>query len=133
MKHKTRVIQISGFRGLVMAIFVVTCLAAGFIAFPSIVAMHAWNWLANYIALPVINVMQGAMLWAIVAICGFIINDRKKYLVAFSPKTQLSEDEMRKIMERVKKHSQNINSMMIKDIKSLDEIKELSEEEKENV
>ena len=133
MKHKTRVIQISGFRGLVMAIFVVTCLAAGFIAFPSIVAMHAWNWLANYIALPVINIMQGAMLWAIVAICGFIINDRKKYLVAFSPKTQLSEAEMKKIMERVKMHSQNINSMMIKDIKSLDELNELSEEEKENV
>ena len=86
MRNKTRIIQISGFRGFLMAVFVVTCLAAGFIAFPSIVAMKAWNLATTYIALPTIGIWQGVMLWAIVAITGYILNDRGKYLVSFSSK-----------------------------------------------
>lgn len=117
-----------------MVIFVVTCLVAGFVAFPAIVAMSLWNYVANYVAIPTINIWQGLMLWAIIAITGFIINSRKKYLVAFSPRNQLSEEELNKVMERVRFQAQAnaLNSMILKS----KEIKQPSEEqdkEKENM
>lgn len=105
-KNNMRVIQISGLRGILMVVFIATCLVAGFIAFPAIVAMHAWNWVANFIAVPTINIVQGLMLWAIIAISAYIINDRKKYLFSFCPKNKLSDDEIQKILNNVKTQSQ---------------------------
>lgn len=123
-----------------MVIFVVTCLVAGFIAFPAIVAMHIWNFAAELFAIPAINVWQGIMLWAIVAISGFIINDRKKFLIAFKTPDRLSDKEMKTLLERMKIQSQAqaINSMILKsgDIKPVDKVDksdEKSEKEKENV
>lgn len=37
-----------------MVVFVATCLAAGFIAFPAIVAMHVWNFFAELAVIPLI-------------------------------------------------------------------------------
>ena len=105
-KNNMRVIQISGLRGILMVVFIATCLAAGFIAFPAIVAMNVWNWTANFVAIPAINFVQGLMLWAIIAISGFIINDRKKYLFSFCPKNTLSEAEVQRILENVKTQKQ---------------------------
>lgn len=136
MRKNMRVIQISGFRGILMVVFIATCLAAGFIAFPAIVAMNLWNYAASYIAIPLINVWQGLMLWAIVAISVFIINDRKKYLIAFSPKSKLSDEEIKKILDKVKIQSQAraLNSMMLNsDIKPDEKKNDLKEKEKENV
>ncbi len=140
MKRKTRIIQISGIKGLLFAGFVVTCLAAGFIAFPAIVAMYIWNYAAGMFAFPAINIYQGLLLWAMIAITGYIINDRKKYLVALKAPAQLSEQEVQKILERVKLQSQAqaLNSMLLKstDNKPVENTKnseEKSEKEKENV
>jgi len=131
MKRNMKVVQISGFRGILMVIFIASCLAAGFIAFPAFAAMYAWNFLSEYISIPTINLLQGLMLWAITAISIFIINDRKKYLVAFTPKTQLSEEEMKKVLEQMKiQRAQVINSMILKSNETLDKEKE---KEKENL
>ena len=96
--------------------------------------MYAWNYAANYFAIPVIGFLQGLMLWAIVAIIGFLINDRKKYLVAFSPKTELSRQEVDKIMERVRlqRNAQILNSMILKSEEMKKENKE-EDKDKENV
>ena len=140
MRRKTRIIQISGIRGLCFALFTFSCLAAGFVAFPAIVAMYVWNCAAQLIAIPVINFWQGLMLWAIVAITVFIINDRKKFLVSFKTPDKLTDQEVKSILERVKMQSQGqaLNSMILKagDIKPLektDKADEKSEKEKENV
>ena len=135
MRKNAHIIQITGFRGILIAIFVVSCLVAGFIGFPAFVAMYAWNFAANYFAIPTISIIQGLMLWSIVAITGFIINDRKKYLVAFSPKSQLNEEEMKEIMEKIKQSkAQMINSMIMKDLKTIEEEKQKEEsKDKENV
>lgn len=140
MRRKTRIIQISGLRGLCLAVFTVACLVAGFIAFPAIVAMHAWNYIAEFIAIPAINFWQGLMLWAIIAISGFILNDRKKFLVALKTPDKLTDQEMKTLLERMKIQSQTqaINSMILKsgDIKPVektDKSDEKSEEKKENV
>lgn len=121
-----------------MMLFIVSCLAAGFIAFPAFVAMYTWNWSTQYFAIPAINIYQGLMLWAIVAISGFIINDRKKFLVAFKTPDRLTDEEMKKVLERVRLHSQAqaLNSMILKSAKTLEkeEKKEdASEDKKENV
>jgi len=117
MRRNMRVIQISGLRGILMVVFIATCLIAGFVAFPAIVAMNVWNWIANFIAIPVINMFQGLMLWAIIAISGFIINDRKKYLFSFSPKNTLSDDEVQRILENVKTQSQILKKSEISEEK----------------
>ncbi len=135
MKKRARVIQISGLRGILLVIFIGTCLCAGFVAFPSICAMHIWNYVANFISIPLINIYQGAMLWAIIAISGFIINDKEKFLVEFSASDdELSEKDMQKLMERVKLQSQAqaLNSMILKssELKSLKEIKPAEKIEK---
>ena len=45
-KNNMRIIQISGLRGILMVAFIATCLIAGFVAFPAIVAMHVISGLA---------------------------------------------------------------------------------------
>lgn len=110
-----------------MMAFIGVCLVAGFVGFPAICAMKLWNYASNFAPLPLINFYQGLMLWAIVAISGFIINDKKKFIVEFQAPQQLSEKDMQKLMERVKVQSQAqvLNSMIMKssEIKPLDEIK----------
>ncbi len=138
MKRRTRIIQISGLRGILMMLFIASCLGAGFIAFPAFVAMHLWNWLAASVAIPAINIYQGLLLWAIIAISGFILNDRKKFLVAFNTPDKLTDEEMKKVLERIKVHSQTqaINSMILKSAKSVEKEEkqeDKSENKKENV
>ena len=61
-KNNTKIIQIAGFRGLFMALFIGICLAAGFVVFPAKVAVYAWNYLAlNYLSIPSINLFQGVL------------------------------------------------------------------------
>ncbi len=137
MKRRTRIIQISGLRGILTVIFIASCLAAGFIAFPAIVAMKLWNFAAAYFALPEIGFVQGLMLWAIIAITGFILNQKHKYLVAYSPKNELSEDELKKLIERIQyQRTQMLNPMVLKSMKNIEKDNvstKNSEEEKENV
>lgn len=112
MKRKTRVIQIDGFRGLVLALFAVVCLAAGFVAFPGFVAMSIWN---HFQALPAINLFQGVLLWIIVAMSLYLANGRKVQISFASPR-ELTDAEMNKLMERVRLQSQvkMLNAMMLK-------------------
>lgn len=137
MKRNTRIIQISGLRGLFFAVFVVVCLGAGFIAFPALMAMQAWNYAAEYFAFPPINIWQGVMLWAIVAISCFIINQRGKYLVALNSKKGLSDEDIKRLVERV--HRQQCKSqfedMYLKsfDFKSSENTEKSEEKDKENV
>ena len=85
MKRNAKIIQISGIKGLITALFVVTCLAAGFVAFPGFVAMNIWNHFAGS-SVPEINLYQGILLWAIVALVYFIAN-KQSFSVSFeSPK-----------------------------------------------
>ena len=120
MKRNAKIIQISGIRGIIMAMFIVTCLAAGFIAFPGLVAMNIWNYFAGT-NLPVINLYQGILLWGIVALSCFIAS-KQKFAVSFETPKELTEEEMNILMERIKMQSQAkmINQIMLK---NLDELK----------
>lgn len=122
-RNKTKIIQIAGLRGLFMALFIAVCLAAGFIVFPAKAAVYLWNYAAaNYISLPSINLYQGFLLWAIIVLVCYIANN-KKVVISFAQPAQLSEEEVKCLMERIKVQAQarQMNTMILKseDIKSL--------------
>lgn len=128
MKRKTRVIQIDGFKGLIIALFSVVCLAAGFVGFPGFVAMTVWNY---FPALPSINLFQGVLLWIIVAISIYLVNGRKLFISFASPQ-ELSEAEMNKLMERVRLQSQvkMLNAMMMKTIEENKDLNQNTQQDK---
>ena len=131
MRKGTKIIQIAGFRGIMMVLFIGTCLAAGFIIFPAKVAMYLWNNIAaSYFAIPVINIWQGLLLWAGVALGCYIANGGNLLISCHEP-AQLNEDDMRVLMERIRLQAQarRLNSMLMK----ADSFKEITKQnESEN-
>ena len=117
MKNKgPKIIQIAGFRGIMLASFIGICLFAGFVIFPGWVAQEIWNYTgANYITLPSISLWQGVLLWAMIALSIYLFNDRK-FAISFQQPSELSEEEMRFLMERIKMHrqAQKLNAMVLK-------------------
>lgn len=102
MKRNMRVIQINGFRGLIVAFFVISCLIAGFIAFPAFIAMHTWNYVALKTgSFPVLSFAGGTLLWAIIALSIYLFNKRK-FIVSFNSHQELSEDEIRNVISKIR-------------------------------
>lgn len=114
MKRNIKVVQINGFRGLLLAIFIVSCLIAGFVAFPALLTMHSWNYLSVRTAsFPPINMIEGLLLWGIIALTSIIINKRK-FIVSFNSQQELSEEELKKVVNKIK--AQGISPIISKDI-----------------
>lgn len=105
MKKKLNVIQIKGVKGLMIAGLVVCCLIAGFIAFPGLIGMHIWNYIASYIiAMPQIGLFQGILLWAIILTSYFIFR-KEKVVVCLKSSQSLSEEELKTVFADIKKQS----------------------------
>lgn len=119
MKNKARIIEIKGFRGILTTIFMVTCLAAGFIVFPGYVAMSIWNHFAEY-NLPQLCLYQGVLLWVIIALSYYILT-KKNVSVSIAAQRELNEEELNILMNRIKIQSEAraLNKMLIKDIEEL--------------
>lgn len=101
-----KIIQIDGFKGLITAAFIGVCLFAGFVVFPGMVAMHLWNkYLAALYMFPVLNLLQGVLLWGIVAI-SYCILSKKGLAVSFRDTPELSDRELDMIMKRARIQSQ---------------------------
>lgn len=114
-KNNVRIIKINGFRGLLFTLFIISCLVAGFVAFPSFLTMNAWNYFAAKSgSFPLINFFQGILLWAIIASSVFILSKRK-LIVSFNAQQELSENEVQKVISKVKElnkvnYTNNLNS-----------------------
>ncbi len=105
MKKNLNVIQIKGTRGIILACFIVSCLFAGFIVFPGWLGMQSWNYLANYTnTLPSIGLVQGILLWGILAISYFIFR-KEKVVVCMKTPQGLSEEELKAVFADMKKQS----------------------------
>ena len=105
MKKNLNIIKINGLRGLLFAGMVVTCLAAGFIAFPGYVAMHLWNYITASFVIPQIGLFQGVLLWGIIVASYFIFR-KKKVVVCIKTPQGLSEEELKEVFADMKKQSQ---------------------------
>ena len=139
MRKNAKIIQISGFRGLLLAVFIVTCLIAGFVVFPGLGAMYLWNiTMASSFSLPAINIFQGILLWLIAALI-FYLTGGSQSVVQFKSTSQLSDYELKELMSRIKKQnsadkqtSVGFKSFEIKEISKADNIGEkTSEHEKD--
>ena len=91
MNKHFRIIDVNGFRGLLLFLFIVVCLISGFFAFPGYVAMILWNAIVPTVGLPIINLFQGILLWAIIAFVIYMFSNHKVVIVMQS-KHKLSKD-----------------------------------------
>ncbi len=111
-----KVVQIDGFRGIITVLFIGACLFAGFVVFPGMVAMTLWNkYLATMFMFPVLNLLQGVLLWGIVAI-SYCILSKRGLAVSFKEGPSLSDAEFDMIMRKAKINSQikKINTVIQK-------------------
>ncbi|MBD5402053.1 hypothetical protein HDR58_04560 [bacterium] len=111
-----KIIQIDGIRGLITAAFIGVCLFAGFVIFPGFVAQYMWNkYLVSSLMFPVLNLLQGVLLWGIVAI-SYCILSKKGFAISFKEPPTLSDDELNSIINKAKIHSKmkKINTMVQK-------------------
>ena len=102
---KMNVIQIKGVKGLILAGFVVCCLIAGFIAFPGLVSMLAWNYIASFsISVTTIGLFQGILLWGIILASYFIFR-KERVIVCMKSPQGLSDEELKSVFANVKRQS----------------------------
>lgn len=102
MKNNFRLVQINGFKGLLVTLFMLSCLIAGFIAFPSFLTMNLWNYLAvKTSSFPLINFYEGILLWAIIIFSTFIFS-KKKFIVSFSAQQELTENEVKQVVSKIR-------------------------------
>lgn len=100
MNKNYRVITINGVRGIIVAIFIVLGLIAGFIVSPGWVCMKLWNYVfQNSSGVAIMNIFQGIMLWAIVALSLYALNN-KKMLVGLGSYQGLSPEQIKDIMRK---------------------------------
>ena len=105
MKRNLNIIQINGIKGLLYVGFIVSCLAAGFVAFPSIVCMKVWNFTSGFTTtIPQIGIVQGLLLWGIIAGCYFTFR-KEKLVVCMKSTDGLNEEELKAVFAEMKKHA----------------------------
>ncbi len=112
MNKNYRVIKINGFRGVLTALFVICCMTTGFLAFPGWVFMHLWNYVATFfILMPEVHLVHGIMLWAIVALSIYALNNNRM-LIGFSSPPALNEEQIKDLVARVKHSASTTNPIM---------------------
>ena len=99
MKRDIKVITINGFRGLVLAAFIIFGLVSGFIVAPAYFCKEIWNFIGtNYVVLPHMEIYHGAILWAIIALSVYAICKNKIYIgVPVAPK--FDEEKLKAILK----------------------------------
>ena len=113
-----KIIQIDGIKGLITAVFMGVCLFAGFVLFPGQVAMTLWNnYLVSSFMFPTLDLLQGVLLWGIVAI-SYCIVSKKGLAVSFKNTPEISDEELDAIIKSAKISSHM--KMMNKNISKFD-------------
>ena len=78
MKKRIKVVEINGFRGILVIAYAIVCAVAGFIFFPAWALMHLWNLFGTYVYhLPHMSYLHGFMLYAIIVLLYFATNSHK--------------------------------------------------------
>ncbi|HNW25539.1 MAG TPA: hypothetical protein PLG15_01170 [Candidatus Gastranaerophilaceae bacterium] len=129
MKKNLKIIQINGFRGILLGLFIVSCLIAGFIAFPAFLTMNGWNYLSSTTgSFPPINFTQGVLLWGIIVLSIYIFN-KKKFIVSFNARQELSDEELSEVISKIR--AQTIKNGLLQDRDKNIENKNQTEEDLE--
>lgn len=137
MNKNFKVITINGIRGVFAAIFIVFGLIAGFIISPGWVCMQIWNRaFQDSYTVAVMNIYQGIMLWAIIALSLYALNN-KRSLIGFGAYQGLTPEQIKDIMNKAKasedKFLKELEAMSKEKIEKIETIEKIEEEEKEEV
>ena len=124
-----KVITINGVRGLIVAIFVVMGLIAGFVISPGWVCMKIWNSIFEYSNnVAQMHLLQGIMLWLIIALSLYALNN-KRSLIGFGSYQGLNPDQIKDIVERAKKNEKMFMKELEEKIKTAEISKNLDVEQ----
>ena len=107
MKRKFSVIQINGLTGLLLIVFIICCVVAGFILFPSWCCMRAWNFIASYINMPIMQLYHGAMLWAIICLMFFALHKHTNF-IRFGSAMPINDEEVKNVLKSIHEDTDNI-------------------------
>ena len=117
MNKNFKIIQISGLSGLLVIAFVAFCLFCGLIGFPIWFLTNVWNYtIAGMFGGPVMNLLQGTLLWGIICISAYICA-RDNFSIKIAADEEIIQDpEMLKMLAESKEKE-------IKEIKEKEETK----------
>ncbi len=140
MNKNFRVITINGIRGIFTVIFLMFGLIAGFIISPGWVCMHLWNYIfQNSLTIARMNIYEGILLWAIIALSLYALNN-KKSLIGFGSFQGLSQEQIKEIMSSAKfseskiiKNMEILNRELSKEIKYEQKKEIQSDENKDEI
>lgn len=113
MNKKFNILKISGFKGILIVLFVAGCLVAGFLIFPGWICKGLWNFTASYVTqMPVMNLLHGVILWCIIALSSYALN-KGKFAVSFtsSPSVAASDERIKEIMRKINEKNARMVSM----------------------
>ena len=130
---RVKLIEIRGISGILKLGFIGICLAAGFVLFPGAALMYIWNtFLAANTTLPAIGLLQGLLLYGIFLVVYFIHN-RPRFSVSCGSFSELSDDELERIITKAKLNAEKRMTMSSFDIfqNKLEEIEKTQKEAKE--
>ncbi len=130
MNKNFKIITINGIRGIIAVIFIIFGLIAGFIVSPGWLCMKLWNYCFEYSnIISVMNIYQGIMLWIIILLSLYALNN-KKSLIGFGTYQGLSPEQIREIIVKTREAEKNYFKEMKKNI-DYKEINSPSDEYKE--
>ena len=104
MNKRGKIIEIRGFKGLLLAIFIGCCLITGFTVFPGYIAMTLWNLAGKSIMnLPQMHLLHGVMLWAIIFLLWYAFSGKQFALhFGYDP----SDERLQELVEQIKRENE---------------------------
>lgn len=126
MKNRLKIVEINGFRGLLLMLFIVACAITGFVLAPSWFLMKVYNHFASdFYFLHKMNLAHGGMLWAIIVLSIYAMNRDKVFVSCKSPQI-ISGEDMKNIIEK----SKNVSGQPIRKLEEEKLTKNRKEEAK---
>lgn len=99
-----KMIKTYGFHWVLLGLFVVACMIAGFIAFPAIVTKNIWNSIAHFIKfIPRINIIEATLLWLIIFISTYL-STRNLFKISIEKGKKIEKDEWKAILKEAHKN-----------------------------
>ncbi len=112
MNKNFNIIKITGFKGLLIVLFLICCFAAGFMIFPGWICMNAWNFIAGFFMdMPRMTLLHGSILWLIIALSLYALN-KGNFSVSFGSAAPLpmanNEERIKEIIKKINERNANI-------------------------
>ncbi len=115
------IIKYYGYHWVILGLFVVICLIAGFVVFPSLVFLYLFNKVSLFFTIiPKINLIGALLLWGIIFL-SLYIGTKDLFVVSYQKGKKMSRKEIKEIMRGLRR--QGITGKMVKNKYKIDKNK----------